>query len=97
MPSSPDIDYSRASYWHNLTGFWSGPPKWYNLSSENLQGLPTAWDAIAKEVIKGVNRTDAAEKAGSLNWTTVNKAEFRVNDVNVTVEEEIQTITVRML
>ncbi|KAF8508917.1 hypothetical protein JB92DRAFT_2950348 [Gautieria morchelliformis] len=93
LPAPLKLD-GKTSYYHNVSGFINGHSKFYNLTSLHDTSLPTSnesvlpyWYPLADQFLEHarLNATEAAERAGTYNWTGINKIsltimEFRRED-----------------
>ncbi|KAF8507963.1 hypothetical protein BU17DRAFT_57057, partial [Hysterangium stoloniferum] len=79
---TPVVLDSHSSYYRNVSGFFSGPSKFHNLTALNTMSFPTsnlsespAWLPFSKQFLEHdqVNAINAWERSGAFNWTHVRK------------------------
>ncbi|KAG9018045.1 hypothetical protein FRB90_012548 [Tulasnella sp. 427] len=90
LPAHTPLDPQKSSYWSNMTGFWNGQARLYNLS--NPADLPPAWSPMAAELVKDLNQTEVSKKIGVWNWTEISKTSFRLSEPGNTTNPVIQPV-----
>ncbi|KAL4250477.1 hypothetical protein ABKN59_006994 [Abortiporus biennis] len=86
MTFGPELVPETSSYYSNLTGFWRGDIRFYNLTDLPVPSdgeVVPEWYHLAKDFVAGANMTnmtEVAERIGPWNWTASNKLAISVGD-----------------
>lgn len=79
LPPPYQLDPSLGSYYSNVTGFFRGDTRYYNLSSIPYDTNVT-WKPTADHIMENANLSAIPERLGTWNWSAADSITIKVHD-----------------